>query len=296
MYGYVRPEKGELKIREYELFRGVYCGLCHTLKKRYGMLFRFAVNYDLTFLSMLLCSAEKPELCIRRCPYHPMRRSACPKTYPAMEAAADYTVILAWWKMLDGVKDKGFFGALASRLVSVFMKPAYRKAASTRPEFAHATEDNLRMLWDLEDEKSGRLDEAADKFACILRAASDDVDDTARKRILNELLYHLGRIVYVIDAVDDLKKDEQDGVYNPLSYRFSTQNGNLLPEDVSSLRQTLQHSHNSLCAAFELLGDNPYREILSNIIYFGLPGVTQAVFSGTWRKPRRAERERSKIV
>ena len=49
MYGYVRPDKGELRVREYELFRAVYCGLCQALRERYGFLSRFAVNYDMTF-------------------------------------------------------------------------------------------------------------------------------------------------------------------------------------------------------------------------------------------------------
>ena len=50
MYGYVRPVKGELKIREYEYFRAAYCGLCEALKRRCGLLARFVVNYDLTFM------------------------------------------------------------------------------------------------------------------------------------------------------------------------------------------------------------------------------------------------------
>ena len=44
MYGYVRPERGELKVREYELFRGAYCGLCHTLGERYGPIPRLFLN------------------------------------------------------------------------------------------------------------------------------------------------------------------------------------------------------------------------------------------------------------
>ena len=89
MYGYVRPVRDELKVREYEQFRGAYCGLCHTLKKRYGPLMRFAVNYDLTFLAMLLAGPESVRVCQKRCPYHPLRTTACPAAYPAMEAAAE---------------------------------------------------------------------------------------------------------------------------------------------------------------------------------------------------------------
>ena len=47
MYGYVRPDKGELKVSEYELYRAAYCGLCHALKKRCGFGARMALSYDL---------------------------------------------------------------------------------------------------------------------------------------------------------------------------------------------------------------------------------------------------------
>ena len=32
MFGFVRPYKDELKVKDYELFRSVYCGLCHSLE------------------------------------------------------------------------------------------------------------------------------------------------------------------------------------------------------------------------------------------------------------------------
>jgi hypothetical protein len=37
MFGFVRPYKDELKVKDYELFKSVYCGLCHSLKKRCGI-------------------------------------------------------------------------------------------------------------------------------------------------------------------------------------------------------------------------------------------------------------------
>lgn len=293
MYGYVRPVRDELKVREYERFRGVYCGLCHTLKKRYGPLMRFAVNYDLTFLAMLLAGPEEGHSCSRRCPYHPLRRTDCPATYPAMEAAADYTVILAYWKMLDGARDEGFFGALGARLLAAVIRPSYKKAAAARPAFADTAKKELAALEALEDAKTPVLDAAADPFARLLSAAGEGADSDARARVLRELLYHLGRIVYVLDAADDLREDERTGAYNPLRYRYELQNGALSPEDETALRVVLTHSHNSILAAYALLEKNPYTGILDNIIYFGLPAVTQAVFSGEWRASHKNKRGRN---
>lgn len=293
MYGYVRPERGELKIREYETFRGVYCGLCHTLKRRYGPLLRFAVNYDLTFLAMLLAGPEPVGTCLRRCPYHPLRKASCPEPSGAMDAAADYTVILAYWKLRDGVEDRRFLPALGYRALSAAIKGAYRKAARIRPSFAAVTEAELKELGKLEKENCPSVDAPADHFAKILRAAADGEEDAARSRILRELLYHLGRIVYILDAADDLKDDMSSGAYNPLRFRFAPMDGKLSPDDERELRLSLQHSHNSIISAYELLEKTPYTDILSNILYIGLPAVTQAVFSGTWRASKRQRKERS---
>ena len=295
MYGYVRPERGELKVREYELFRGAYCGLCHTLKKRYGPLLRFAVNYDFTFLAMLLAGPEKRGTCKKRCPYHPVRVTACPEPDEAMDAAADCTVILAYWKLRDGVADKGFFGSLGCRLLSLALRPAWRKASRLRPEFGKTAEEELRQLSALEREQSPSIDAPADRFARILRAVSGVERDPVRRRVLGELLYHLGRIVYLLDAADDLKEDTASGAYNPLRFRFVPVDGKLSPEDEKELRLSLQHSHNSISAAYSLLDKNPYEGILTNIIYIGLPAVTQAVFSGVWRASRRDKTERSRL-
>lgn len=293
MYGYVRPEKGELKVREYEAYRGVYCGLCHTLRQKYGPLYRFAVNYDFTFLAMLLAGPEPVPACEKRCPYHPLRRTSCPARSESMDAAADHSVILAYWKLRDGVEDKGFFGALGCRVLCAVIRGAYRKAAAQRPVFAAAAEENLKALAQLEAEKCGSVDAAADKFARILQAAAQDAEGESCRRVLRELLYHLGRIVYILDAADDLSEDMKSGNYNPLCFRFRPENGRLSAEDEAELRQSLQHSHNGMASAFALLEKNPYTDILSNILFFGLPAVTQAVFSGTWKASHRERKKRS---
>ena len=54
MFGYVVPVKCALAPQEQETFKAAYCGLCHTLKDRYGFFARFILNYDFTFLAMVL--------------------------------------------------------------------------------------------------------------------------------------------------------------------------------------------------------------------------------------------------
>lgn len=295
MYGYVRPDKGQLKVSEYERYRGVYCGLCHVLKQRYGPVCRFLVNYDFTFLAMLLEERESVEPERKRCPYHPLRRTACPGCGSGLEAAADCTVILAWWKLRDGVSDKGFWGSLGCRIACALLKRHYKKAASLRPSFAASAVVNMKALVRLEASACDSVDAVADCFANLLCHAADTAEDSGRSRILRELLYHLGRIVYILDAVDDLEEDVRRGQYNPLRYRFEPVDGKLTPEDEKYLRGTMQLSHNAIAGAFALMDGNAYSSILSNILYRGLPAVNQAVFAGEWKSLQKSKRDRSRL-
>lgn len=288
MYGYVRPVKGELKITEYERFQAVYCGLCHELARQFGFVCRFLVNYDFTFLAMLQCDDVDFSACGRRCIAHPFRRRRCVNSTDWLAAAADQTVILAYWKLRDGISDGGFLSSLGCRMVCLVIGRAYERAASRRPIFAKTVQENLETLNRLEAEKCQSIDAAADTFARILRGVGESAEDRATARVLGELCYHLGRIVYILDAVNDISDDIAARRYNPLRYRFvPTADGRLTPEDEKILRTGLQHSHNALCAACALLAENPYSGIIYNTIYLGLPSVTQAVFSGTWKAGRK---------
>ena len=50
MFGYVTPLKPELKIREYEMFKSYYCGVCTHIKEYFGNIPRLTLNYDMAFL------------------------------------------------------------------------------------------------------------------------------------------------------------------------------------------------------------------------------------------------------
>ena len=53
MFGYVKACTPELKIKEFETYKAVYCSLCKKLGKSYGILSRFTLSYDFTFLAIL---------------------------------------------------------------------------------------------------------------------------------------------------------------------------------------------------------------------------------------------------
>ena len=77
MFGYIRPKKSELLVREYEVYRGVYCGVCRELGDSYGLLSRLALSYDSTFYALLLLSLQSdgcPGFSRRHCVANPLKK------------------------------------------------------------------------------------------------------------------------------------------------------------------------------------------------------------------------------
>ena len=291
MFGYIRPLKEELKVREYENYRALYCGLCHTLARRCGALTRLTVYTYIYFLAMLLWDPED-SLCYihRRCIVSPFRKKRCCSVKVAsLERAADYSIILSWWKLQDNRKDGKFWKSIGASLGLFLFWIPYRRAASRAQTFDFTVRTNLQELADLEYAHCDSMDRVANCFAEILRAAAAEVASEEKRRILEQLLYHTGRIIYLLDAVDDLSADIKTDSYNPFRYRFTLKEDKLEEEQKQQIRLTLQHSLNCMSSAFQLLDRTPWSEIVENILYQGMPVVAEQVLTGVWNHSKRNE-------
>jgi len=285
MFGYVIPVQQELRVKELDQFRAAYCGLCHSLQAHYGLSARFILNYDFTFLAILLSAGdEQAEYNNKRCIAHPLKKRKCCAGGAAFHQAAGLSVILTWWRLKDGVQDSGFVTGLAYRGVRLLLRRAYKKAARDFPGFDAHCRVQLERLRDFEQAGSGELDQVADAFAEILSYGARGVTGADRQRALTQLLYHTGRWIYLIDAYDDLEQDRQSGNFNPLTTRFQVGEDGLCGPDRDWLKTTLHHSANLITSAYNLLPEGAWRGILENMIYLGFPAVTESVLQGQFRR------------
>ena len=278
MFGYVRPNRDELKVRQLRDYEALYCGLCSSLGRRHGFFARFFLNYDFTFLAMLL-DGGRPETERRRCPARLWCRKKTCAIAGGVDAAADAGTILSYWKLRDTVADGTFWARTAARLLSVLLRRGYRRAAGHRPEFDRTVRDCLEELQGLEREECPSLDRTGATLARLLAGAAPASGDAARDRALGQLLYHVGRWIYLVDAWDDLADDRRTGSYNPISARF----GGETEANRDYLRTTLRHSLNLARSAAALLELGHWRETVENILFLGLPMVEELVFTGRWK-------------
>ena len=293
MFGYVRPNASRLSGDENERFRAAYCALCHTLGRRYGVAARFLLNFDFTVLAILLSLGEPTRDTCRRCAVHPCKGRRALKPSIALDTAAAYSVVLAWWQLQDHIADHGFFSGLKYRLAALLLRSSYRKARADAAGFDASAREHLRRLAEREAERCASLDEAAEPFAALLAEASAAEPDALKRRVLAQLFYHLGRWVYLVDAADDFADDAKTGAYNPLRYRYAIDGGALTEEAKRALGETLDASIRQMQSAYALLDAGEWTSVLDSIFYDSLYGIGNAVLKGVYRKPSRPRRDRT---
>lgn len=286
MLGYVTADKPELKMREFEVYRGYYCGVCKSIARRYGQLPRMVLSYDAAFLALLLAGLEKdadePEQ--ERCIANPFKKKTVVQNR-AIDYAADVMLILAWYKLLDDAHDEG---RLYAKTAVTLLGGIYRKLERARPFLCESIAENLRQLTLLEEEKCGSLDEAAETFAKIMEAIFQEgpVPENFREQeVLRRIGYHLGKWIYLMDAIDDIEENMESGAYNPLLYRFEYEAGKESAEEFRArimdvCRFNLFHYLGEIGKAADLLTLKKNRGVIENIIYKGLLRNTEHVTRG----------------
>lgn len=294
MFGYVRPSKARLSRTEEARFQQIYCGLCHVLGKKYGFAARFVLNFDFTFLAILLSGTEAPQCAKSRCAVHPCRAQCIAARTAALDAAADHSIVLAWWQLRDHIADHSFLKGLPYRLAALLLRGAYRKARRCVPEFDKAVQRRLAELGERERERCASFDAAAEPFAALMADIAECVEDETQRRVMREIFYHLGRWIYLVDAADDLEKDFRSGCYNPLRCRYALEDAQLSERCRQDIAFSLDLSVHRMASAYALLPRGAWSGILDSIFYESFYGIGAAVLNGTYHKPPRRIHFRTK--
>ena len=261
MFGYLAASPRLLTEEELSRYKAAYCGLCRVLKERYGQFSRLTLNYDMTFLVLLLNSLYEPpeksgnNICIA----HPLEKRLW-WTSEVTDYAADMNIALSYLKCIDDWKDDG---KLAARSEAKLLEKSYCSIKEKYPRQCLAMEESISALSELEKENNEDPDAASETFGALLGEVFIYRDD-----IWKDMLYNtgcgLGRFIYLLDAVTDLERDAASGAYNPLkSYRG-------MPDNEQRFRDILKIFLGDAVSAFNMLPLVQDVSILKNILCIGL--------------------------
>lgn len=262
LFGYVITNADTLPKDRQQRFQSFYCGLCRTLKNRYGLVGSATLSYDMTFLALLLNALYEPEETVEeaRCPVHPIKRRQFVDT-EVLAYVADINVALAYHKCQDNWLDDH---SIPAALEANILKRAYHKVAVNHPQKCKAIEDWLKEIHEIEIQGIEQIDLPVNATGKMLGElfvynAEDIWADSLR--IMGD---GLGRFIYFMDAYDDLPGDIRRRRFNPLkAYRAR--------DDYEEMcRSALMMMIADATGEFEQLPILQDADIIRNVLYSGI--------------------------
>ena len=212
MFGYVRINKMDLTFREFDYYKGYYCGLCKYLKENHGEVSRLSLNYDITFLIVILTALYKldSDITYERCIANPIKKKMR-IVNEITEYAASMNILLSYYKLEDNLyDDNGIKDKLAYTLYKGKLKKAYEKY----PQKAEYIKQQLGNLRELEKQESKSIDKVSNTFGNLMGEIFVYKKDEYEQNLRN-IGFNLGKYIYILDAYEDLEEDSKKGRYNP---------------------------------------------------------------------------------
>lgn len=264
MFGYVTINKPELKIKEYETYKGVYCTLCKAMGREYGLLSRFLLSYDGAFYVMYKLGLTNDEIKVSnsRCSFNPCKKCmkiTCDNNI--YQLACAITVILAYFKLVDNLHDSNFFKKIILYIIYPYFAYINKKAKKKYPDLFDIVNNGMAEQFALEKESDISIDKSAHPTAEILSRlfAYGETDDN--KENAQQFGYQLGRVVYFLDAFDDYEKDMKENSFNPFKN---------CDDIVEISTHTINMSIGALTESLKKHTFDNFSAIIENIIYDGL--------------------------
>ena len=173
MFGYIEPDKGELKMKELTRYRAFYCALCKSIGARYSQTARLTLNYDCAFFALALCNTLGPSRCVpMRCGYKPLK-----KPMPIIEQsagidfAADVNVALAYNKLCDDIADERGQKRIRAKVGRAALKQDYAKARRYNKALCGAIERSMAELNAIEKSNDGSIYDPRDAYGASRQSA-----------------------------------------------------------------------------------------------------------------------------
>ena len=260
MFGYVTINKPELKVKDFDKYQSFYCGLCRILKQEHGIMGQMTLTYDMTFLIILLSGLYEPEeeYAMHRCNYKPVKKFKM-TVNEITEYGAHMNILLAYYNLLDDWEDDK---NLLKRSAALLLEKQFHKVKDNYKRQAKVIKESLEKLRQYEKENVKDIDLVSglmgEMLGEIFVYRKDEWEESLRK-----VGFYLGKFIYLMDAFEDRKKDDEKGRYN----LFLNPNVELKDEDIKIILNMMMAE----CAReFERLPIITNAEILRNILYAGV--------------------------
>lgn len=272
MLGYVKVNKPEMKVKEYETYRGLYCSLCKAMGKHFGLLSRLTLSYDITFLVLTRLCFLGTVPCFEggRCAFNPARKcNYCKNIDEELRYASAVSMMMFYFKVKDNISDGIFFKRLLMYLILPWSSLKFKKAKKMYGEIATVISDSMRLQSEVERKNSDITDEAAHQSAHALgKITAYNINDENGN--IYRFGYGIGKWVYLIDAADDIEKDIKSGSYNVFVRKYDLCAGETVESIKAAVAGTMNMCGAFFASAYENQENKTMTPIMENIIFDGM--------------------------
>ena len=287
MFGYIRYDLPNLAIKDFLLYKALYCGLCKSIGAACGQRARLSLTYDVTFLSALLHNMTGTDVVIGRqnCFEHVIRKRPIAAVDELTKELGALNTALAYFKCDDDVRDGN-----GGRVKRAWFKKGWKCVKRDYPALAAFIGEFVAGQADVEKRRSPSPDEAAEPTAQLMKALCAHFMKEQNSPAAEQLFYAVGKWVYLINALDDYEKDGKKKRYNPFVLAYGCMPRAELMErhgqDIAFLFDTLFYSMREGLAGVKFHFN---RDLTDNVILRGIPLETARVMKGEPRKEVTAE-------
>lgn len=268
MLGYVKAFKPEMKMKDYELYKGVYCSLCRALGRNYSPIAQLFLSYDFAFAAVLRlavanggCSFVK-----KSCPYNPAKKCMICQSREELDFCSHAIIITVYYKIIDNIRDGGIKSKLLAFLLYPIVFLMHKKAKHLAPDIDKIIGESMAKQSETEKKQDVCIDEAAHPSADALGKIFSLGFEGENQNSLYTLGYMIGRYVYILDAADDIEDDLKNGSFNPFRAEYPQGKEDFANRVTAMLNLTQSNALETL----DSVEKKRFEDILENIVLDGL--------------------------
>ncbi len=277
MFGYLDVQKDTLNDGQRGLWQTFMCGLCFSTKKLVGNIPRMTITNDINCFNILFHSILGIDVNIqhKKCFSSPFKKRTVIEMTELTDKLSLANVLLTYWNLHDDVVD----GDKGKKLIANIYKKYHKKAQPQVAELDDIIATRYNQLRELEKGDCDSIDRVADSFAMLAQEFCKFILGDKTSDYAETLCYNLGKWIYLIDALDDAKKDIKRGNYNPFVKCYNAQSLEELSTHKEEIQFVMYTALNRIAQSFNDLNLTQYTCILKNIFFESIRNKTKDVLN-----------------
>lgn len=255
------------------------------MKRETGALSCASLSYDAVFVALvrLAVTGEAYTVKKERCMRHPFHTRAVMHCDDSLKTAAQISAALLYGKLADDISDERGKRRAAARLALPYARKFSRRA--NVPEANAAIAEGLAGLAELEQSGEATPDACADISGKMTAEVAALGLSGAQRDIMYEAAFHIGRWIYLADAVCDYPEDMKRGRFNPFSSHDEERMREFAMEEAYSLTvPEIIAAENAIALAD--CRDEHINACIENIFHYGMKNSFYTTARKEWHDDR----------